>query len=164
MRRGNYLKPIKSDKHEVTWSNLVQNASTTQTVTIAQGVQSAAKDAATECEIGSHVRSIFFEFNINADTITSPKVVHWSINFVPPNTSSFPAPNTYYQTQRSFIFKRGMEMLPKANSTTFKRIFVVRVPRKYARMIDSGIIDLRYICSSAEAINFCGFAIYKEFY
>ncbi len=57
-----------------------------------------------------------------------------------------------------------MEMLPKDASTVFKRIFVVKVPRKFQRMAQNMNIEFRYIATSTEAINACGIAIYKEYY
>ncbi len=161
--RVNRLIPIKSDKHEITWSNLGQNASTQQSIRIFDGVQPSAKNLATECEVGSKVNGVYFEFHFSAETITSPKVIHWDIDIVPAGTSAFPSASTYYQTQRAEIIKRGMEMLPSDQSTVFKRIFVVGIPNKFRRITDAVQMNLRYICSSTETINACGISIYKEF-
>ncbi len=153
---------IQSDKHEVTWSNLAQDAGTAADATnLAVAVQPSGKNLSTEVEIGSIVRSIYFEFHFSAETVTNPKVIHWTIEIVPPGLT-VSNPNLYYQTDRRFIIKRGMEMLPKDVSTVFKRVFVVRIPPKYQRQSDTQIIQFRYQCSSTEAINACGIAIYKE--
>ncbi len=157
------LRPIKSDKHENTWSNLGQNASTVQTVTIAQGTVSADKNSATEVEIGSRVNSIYFEFHFSPAQTGNANVVHWEILIYPSGLTP-PAPNVYYQTNRSMIIKRGMEMLPVNVATVFKRIFVVKIPNSKRRMTDGSIIQFRYIASSTQTINACGIAIYKEFY
>ncbi len=162
-RRQASLRPIKTDKHEVTWSNLVQDASTVITIVIATAVQSADKNASTEIEIGSHIKSIYFEFHFAASVITNAKVIHWVIEYLPVGSSSF-TPSLYYQSQRSYTMKRGMEMLPKDVGTVYKRVFVVKIPRIYQRGKQGGIIRLRYVSTSSEAINACGFAIYKEFY
>ncbi len=161
--RSSRLIPVKSDKHEITWSNLSQNASTQQSVRIIDGVQPSAKNLATECGIGSRVNGVYFEFHFSAESTTTAKVIHWDIDIVPAGTASFPNANTYYQTQRAEIIKRGMEMLPRDQGTVFKRIFVVGIPKKYRRVTDSVQMNLRYICSSSETINACGIAIYKEF-
>ncbi len=163
MARFSRFRPVvHSDKHEITWSNLAQDASVTKIVTFSNAVQPTAKNASTEVLIGSQVRSIYLEFHFSADVITNPKVIHWKVEVLPGGLAPTIA-NSYYQIDRRFIIKRGMEMLPKSVSTVYKRIFVVRIPRKYQRQSESQLIQLRYQCSSAEAINACGIAIYKEY-
>ncbi len=162
-RFRNSLRPIKSDKHELTWSNLAQDASSVQVIVLAKGTDSADKDAPTEVEVGSNVKSIYFEFHFSANVVTNPKVIHWFV--VGKRTGeTIGTPSTYYTDERSSIFKRGMEMLPKDVGTVFKRIFAVSVPRKFWRMAKNMNIEFRYIATSAEAINACGIAIYKEYY
>ncbi len=162
-RRRLNLRPIKSDKHEITWSNLVQDASGTQSIPLSVAVQSADKNAATEVEIGSHIKSIYVEFNCAAQVITNPKVFHWKL--VGQRVGeTITAPSTYYQTDQSRIIKRGMEMLPSDIGTVYKRVFVIRVPKSWQRQQANMTMSLLYIVSSTEAINMCGFAIYKEYY
>ncbi len=162
--RRRFLAPVKTDKHEVTWSFLVADQGTaTAIVPLVIGVQSADKNSPTECEVGSHVRSIYFEFNIAAQTVTNPKVMHWTIQGGPEGTT-LENPLTYYQGNRAQIFKRGMEMLPTNVSTVYKRIFVVRVPKKMQRIQENGFISILFRVSSTESVNNCGFAIYKEQY
>ncbi len=128
------------------------------------GVQSADKDVADEVETGSHIKSIYFEFHFSAEVITSPKVLHWAVHVRPQNLSAAGnTPALYYQNGRNLILKRGMEMLPKSNTTLFKRVFVVRIPRKYQRIAEGDTFNFSYTCSSTETINACGFAIYKEY-
>ncbi len=159
----NFLRPVKSDKHELTWSNLAQDASSVQVIVLAKGTDSADKNASTEVEVGAAIRSIYFEFHFSANVITNPKVIHWFV--VGKRTGeTIGTPSTYYTDERSSIFKRGMEMLVKDTSTVFKRIFVVKVPKKFQRIAKNMNIEFRYIATSAEAINACGIAIYKEFY
>ncbi len=156
--------PLKTDKHENTWSFLAADQGTsTVIVPIVLGVQSADKNSPTECEVGSHVRSIYFEFNLAAQTVTNPKVLHWTIQGGPEGTT-LENPTTYYQGNRAQIFKRGMEMLPTNVSTVYKRIFVARVPKKMQRIQENGFISILFRCTSMETINNCGFAIYKEQY
>ncbi len=163
-RRRGFLAPLKQDKHEITWSFLAADQGTaTIQVPIVIGVHSADKNAPTECEVGSHVRSIYFEFQMAAQTITNPKVLHWELQGGPEGTT-LENPTTYYQGNRAQIFKRGMEMLPADVSTVYKRIFVVRVPKKMQRIQENGFITLLFRCTSTETINNCGFAIYKESY
>ncbi len=157
--------PTKRDKHEITWSNLSQNASTTQNVNLVQGVQVGDKNSSSECAIGSHVRAIYFEFHFSAETISSTKVIHWKVEVLtPPSTQTMSIANSYYQNDRSFIIKRGMEMLPKDVGTVYKRIVLVLIPRVYQRIKEQMFIRFRYQASSTETINACGIAIYKEIY
>ncbi len=158
-RRG---PPIITDKHEVTWSNLSQNASTAIAITLVLGVTASLKNAATEVLIGSKVKFIYLEFHFAAETITSAKVIHWIVEVLAANEGSTTSPANYYQIGRNHIIQRGMEMLPKDVSTVFKRIVPIRIPRGLQRISEGGTIRLRYVCSSAETINACGFAIYKE--
>ncbi len=157
--------PIKTDKHEITWSDLAIDASANKARQLVLGVASADKDSSFECEVGSRVNAIYIEVNIAAQTVTNPKVLHWIVMARPSGaTPAAQTPSLYYQAGRSQILKRGMEMLPSDVSTVYKRVFVVRIPKKSRRISDGDTIDFIYRCSSAESINVCGFAIYKEFY
>ncbi len=154
------LRPIKSEKHEQTWSNLAQDASSAITIPIAD----AKKDptASTEIEIGDHIKWIYFEFHFAAQTTTSPKVIHWWVSKRPFSTASG-SPAVYDQVDKRMILKRGMEMLPSDLATVFKRIFVVKVPRGMQRFGDTDELEFKYICSSAETINACGIAIFRAY-
>ncbi len=160
-RRALALRPVNSIKHEITWSDLAIDASAIIVKDIAIGVEPPDKNLATEVAIGSTVRSIYFEFHFSAQTTTNPKVIHWTIGKEPFGTN-LGSPSSYNTIDRRFIFKRGMEMLPADKSTVFKRIFVVRIPPRFRRIGDNDKLFLRYISTSAETINACGFAIYKE--
>ncbi len=156
--------PIKTDKHEVTFSFLAADfGASIVTVPLAIGVPSADKDGPTECEIGSRVNAIYIEFNCAAETITNPKILHWTVQGGPEG-STIENPAVYYQQNRAQILKRGMEMLPKDVGTVYKRIFLVRIPKKIRRITENGFINLLFRASSTESLNVCGFAIYKEFY
>ncbi len=161
-RRSLALRPVKSVKHEVTWSFLSQDASAIQTIDLAIGTSPSALNAASEVDIGSSVKSVYFELNIAAQTITNPKVFHWKVQIIP-NGITPTTPSGYFSSDRKNILHRGMEMLPKDVGTVFKRIFVVKIPRGKSRFSVGDKLSLIYIVSSAETINHCGFAIYKEF-
>ncbi len=159
-RRGPILK---TDKHEVTWTFLAQNASAVQSVVITNGVQTADADNPTDIEVGNHVKSMYFEFHFSPQVITNPKVIHWEILLRPQGVvPSSATPSAYYQSGRNLVIKRGMEMLPAAAGTVYKRVFVVRIPKKAQRVGEADAINFRYICSSAETINTCGIVIFKE--
>ncbi len=161
-RRGLALRPVQSEKHEITWSNLAQNASTVQTIQIAEGLNASVASAANQVPTGATVKAIYFEFHFSAQVTTNPKVIHWQIGKEPFETD-LSIPSTYFNSDKRFIFKRGMEMLPSDQSTVFKRIFVVRIPPKFRRIGQNDKLVFSYIASSTETINACGIAIYKAF-
>ncbi len=158
-RRG---LPGPSRKHELTWSNLSQDASVTQTIVLAKGTQAADVTDATGNEVksGAKITSIFFEFHFSAEVITNAKVIHWQVAFEPFGTSTGVA-SLYQLVQRRFILKRGMEMLPKDLGTVFKRVLVVKIPPKFQRLGIADEIVFKYISTSTQAINACGIAIYR---
>ncbi len=158
-RRGG--APLKTDKHEITWSNLAQNASAVQAIQLARGTVAADKNLGNEVLIGSKITRIYLEFHFSAETTTNPKVIHWKVEKLDANQTTT-TPSTYYQLGRNHILQRGMEMLPSDQSTVFKRIVSVKIPRGFQRMGQDESIHFRYISTSAETINACGIAIYKE--
>ncbi len=98
---------------------------------------------------------------MSAETITEVKQVHWAIRYIPSGQVSS-GPSQLFGTDRAYVIKRGMEMLPKNVSTVFKRVFTVKIPRKYVRQTDNGGFVFEYIASSANTMNACGIFIYKE--
>ncbi len=161
VRRLRNAAPIQSNKQEITWSNLAQDAGTAKTVVLAVGVKSADADAVTEVEIGHSVKFLYLEFQFSAETITNTKIIHWLVDC---NISGATAGNPiqYYQPDRSFIIQRGMEMLPKSVNTIIKRIVPIRVPRVYQRAKNNWSLRFRYQASLTETINACGICIYKD--
>ncbi len=158
--RRQRFAPIQKDKHEVTWVNLAQNASTQQNVLLAQPVQPSAVSSSTETSIGSHVKAVYLEFHFSAENIASPKIITWTVQVVPSGLSAI-GTAVYYQTRRAYVIKRGMEMLPKDVSTVTKRVMLVLIPKPYQRQKTDQELIFSYTCSSTETINACGFAIYK---
>ncbi len=161
-RRALALRPVKSSKHEIVWSNLSQDASGVQIIEIVRAIDVANVDTATEIEFGSTVKGIYFEFQFSAETITSTKIIHWKIAKEPVGVVGG-VPSAYNTADRRFNLKRGMEMLPKSVNTIIKRIVFIRIPPRMSRMGENDRITFSYIATSAEAINACGIAIYKSF-
>jgi len=165
-RRALSLRPVVSLKHENTWSNLIQDASTTIQVDIIEAVENPI--AADEVDIGSIVKSVFFETNLNGvDNSGATSVFHWYIMKVPAGLGAS-VPSTYNTDTKKWILHRGMEMLPaipigSGGTVQTKRIFVVKLPPRIRRFDDGDKLVLRYVNTSASAINYCGIAIYKEF-
>ncbi len=155
---------IQSRKHEVIWTNLGEDNSTVTTITLAKGTQAADVTDATPAEVksGATIRSIFLEFHFAAETITNAKTVNWTVAKQPFGTS-VGNPNLPMLAQRRFVFKRGMEMLPKDVATVFKRIVVVRIPPRFRRLGINDELVFKYITSSTQTINACGICVYKAF-
>ncbi len=161
------LRPVKSEKHEITWSNLGENASTTKSVPLIQAIESPAGGA--QVEIGSTVRSIYIESNLNGvDNSGTVQVFHWVIFKDPNGAIGSIDPTSYDTINKNKILKRGMEMLPEipigsGGTVQTKRVFVVKIPPRLSRFADSDKLTLNYKSTSTSGINFCGIGIFKEF-
>ncbi len=160
MARNRYA-PLQSNKKEISRSNLNQNASTVQSVTIIQGVELADANAGFEVSAGHKVSSVYFELHFSAEVVAAAKVVHWQVVGLKVG-ETIAAPNTCYQDNRAGILKRGMEMLPRELGTVYKRVFVVKIPKKFQRITKNFLLRFQYIVSSTEGINTCGIGIYKD--
>ncbi len=167
-RRANFLRPVKTEKHETTWSNLAENASTVKAVVL---ITTSATEPTTgnQVETGSHVKSIFFESNLNGvDNSSGAQVFHWQIYKNPNGIFTNQDPAVYDASFKKHIIKRGMEMLPdiplgSGGTVQTKRIFVLKIPKIYQRFGELDQLVLTYKSTSASGINFCGIAIFKEF-
>ncbi len=156
--------PIQSDKHEITWSNLGQDASTPGIqIDLTSVVQPANKNASNEVGIGSRITYLYFEFHFSPAQTANANVIHWTVEYERDGQTTG-ASNTYYQSNRSQILKRGMEMLPVNVATVFKRIFVVKIPRSAQRQRNNQKLTFNYTASSTQTVNACGIVIYKEIY
>ncbi len=166
LRRALAIRPVTTLKHETTWSNLGQNASASIVIDLIDAVESPT--VGDEIDIGSIVKSIFIEFNVNGvDNSGVAQVFHWFIIKLPAGLVAGGG-NSYQTDQKKFILKRGMEMLPEiplgsGGTVQTKRIFVVKIPPRLRRFDDGDRLQLIYQSTSASGINFCGIAIYKEF-
>ncbi len=162
-RRRGIAPVINSEKHEITWSNLAQDAGTaTVTVPLVIAVAPSAVNLATEVPIGATVRSIFIEFNVSASATGTIKIYHWLVQKRMGGLAGSD-PILYNQNAKKSIFKRGMEMIPNNVATVIKRVFVVRIPPRYRRMGQADQLIYAYKASTTDALNSCGIAIYKAF-
>ncbi len=163
--RRRLIPPVITLKHENNSVSLAQNASTNTNLELIVAAESPT--TANEVDIGSIVKSIFVEFNLNGvDNSGAAQVVHWQIIKAPAGLV-FSAPNVYQTDQKKFILKRGMEMLPaiplgSGGTVQTKRIFVVKLPPRLRRFDDGDKLILSYISTSASGINFCHISIFKE--
>ncbi len=159
-RRALRVRPVKSEKEEVTWSNLGINAATAVSIDLIFAVDSPT--TAGQVEIGDTVKNIFLEMNFSAETVTSTKIIHWAIYKLPAGGTAI-LPSTYDSAQKKQILKRGMEMVPKDVNTIIKKIVSLRIPPRLSRFGDSDRLRVVIQASSTESINWCGICIYKHF-
>ncbi len=164
--RRQRFAPLKKNKHEITWTNLEADFGTAKvTIPLIKGVESANANIASEVVIRSKVIGIYIEMQFSSalGAAASATVLHWSVTKEPFGTA-ISNPNLYYQADRRFILKRGMEMIPEANtSTVIKRIFFVKLPNKGTIGQDDEIV-ISMQASGTNVMNWCGIAIYKEIY
>ncbi len=151
---------IHSEKKEATWTALSEDASSEKTIVIYNGTPSADVNLGTEIEVGSVVKWVYFEFHFSAETTTAAKVVHWVIQFVPDGMTTS-IPSVYNPGSKSYTIKRGMAMLVRDQATVFKERFVVKIPRSYQRVKVNTQLEFRYVSTSSNTQNACGFTICK---
>jgi len=162
MARFSRIRPVNSLKHEIIFTNIGIDASAIQRTVLADAVKPASVNLVSEIETGSVVNSVYVEINVSALETGVTKTVNWKIQKITGNVApSSPALGSQVDQKR--ILKRGMEMLPVAVATIFKRTFVVRLPRNLRRFGIGDKLELVWIASSTETINFCGIAIYKHY-
>ena len=165
-RRQMSLRPVVSLKHEITWSNLGENASTVKTVDLIHAQESPLTGI--EIDIGSIVKWIYIETNLNGvDNSGTVQVFHWYIA-KQPSTLVLSDPTTYQSDTKKFILKRGMEMLPEiplgsGGTVQTKRVFVVKIPPRLRRFDDGDKLVLKYKSTSTSGVNYCGIGVFKEF-
>ncbi len=161
-RRRKLANLINSDKHEFTWSDLITDYGSTVSKVIVDPVLAPDANTAAEVTIGSTVTGIYIETNLSREVLTTTGVFHWKVEMIRTGETLVP-PNLYYQINRSQTLKRGMEMLPKDIGVVTKRIFYVRIPKGWQRMKANNRIVIRAISTNTNTLNFCGFAIFKEY-
>ncbi len=160
--RRRLLAPIVSNKHEMTWLNLAEDNSLVKEVEIAVATPRGDINTNIEVSIGSVIKSIYLEFHFSAEATTEVKVVNWTV-IKEQGAQTLANPNALNSVDKSQIFKRGMEMLVRDQSTVFKRIVVISIPKGKQRMMEGSRWLFRYISSSANLQNSCGIGIYKEY-
>ncbi len=144
---------LKTKKLEQTVTQLATNLGAgVQTLTLADAPEPVVLSI--DVPVGSKLRWTQIEFNLSAETITNAKTLHWMVVKNPGGLITF-TPTTYGQTNRKFVFQRGLEMLPKDVSFLVKRIINVRIPPRYRRMDEDDKLQFVYLASSTETLNFC---------
>ncbi len=112
----------------------------------------------TEEVIGAKVKWFYLEFQFSAETITVTKVIHWFLAREPAG-NTIQNPNGYYDPDKRFVIKRGMEMLPKDVNHVIKRAFFVKVPPGLQRLGRDDNWVFKYVSTSSNTMNSCGISI-----
>ncbi len=154
------VRPVKSEKEELTWSNLATDLGAGIQIALATAVDSPT--TAGQVEVGDTIPWVYIEFNVSAETITNTKIFHWYVMKVPAGVTPGSAALYDVNTKRH-VLKRGMEMVPKSVNTIIKRIFVVPLPRNLRRMGDGDKIIIQGNASLTETMNWCGIAIFRHY-
>ncbi len=167
-RRGNSLRPVNTLKHTVD-SQISIPAGTQTDVILVQAVENATSTQANDCDIGSHVRSMF----VNVQVINSTNAVGAINNaycyfFLNPGNliSVFPAVNAVgISNIRKNIFHQEMTMLSDENDSIPITLFkgVLKIPRKASRLGVDDTINVRIgTPAGGPEIEACVQCIYKE--
>ncbi len=140
---------------------------TKQDVTIAKGVDNPVLANVTECEIGSHVRSIFLNIQVSATSTASIANVYMIIYGNPgANIPIANIPNGNVVGSSDFkknIFHQEMIMTEKNTTAIPRTLFkgVLRIPRKFNRIGQDDNIQLS-LYSPGVTYEVCVESIYKE--
>lgn len=151
-------------KHNVIGSALGSAVATTIEHTLAEGVDSPALATPTDVASISRVNLINFDLNIAPDTSNERQIVDWYFAKKLPG-QTLPAANAVGTSNlKSQIFQQGRECL-NGTGNVAKRVGIIRVPPKYARVNDGEKIVFAILNSQADATNtwtYCFTSIYKE--
>ncbi len=169
-RRGNRLRPINTLKHTID-SQISIPAGTSTDVRLVNAVENAVSSTADQCDVGSHVRTIF----VNVQVINSTNAVGAINNcycyfYGDPGgnitPAQFPPVNEVGTSNlRKMIFHQEMTMLSDENDSIPITLFkgVLRIPRKMSRLgVDDKIQVKIGTPVGGPEVEACVQCIYKE--
>jgi len=169
-RNRNRLRPINTLKQTVDSQNAIP-AGTALDVQLVSAVENAVSTNQGQCDIGSHVRSIF----LNVQIINSTNAVGAINNaymyvFGNPGDNipggTFPQVNQVGTSDlRKMIFHQEMAMLSDENDSIPITLFkgVLKIPRKFSRLGVNDTISIRIGTPiGGPEIEACVQCIYKE--
>ncbi len=164
------MRPINTLKHTVDRQDTLP-AGTEIDIRLVRAVENAVSTTAVDCDVGSHVRSIF----VNIQVINSTNAVGAINNaycyfYGNPGASitltDFPPVNAVGASNlRKQIFHQEMAMLSDANDSIPITLFkgVLKIPRKFTRLGVADEINVRVGTPTGGAeLDSCVQCIYKE--
>lgn len=158
-----YLHPVNTRKHVIdNQGGLV--AGTAVNIDIAKGVDSASLAQVSECNVGSHVRSLFLNIQVAATGTAALANVYMIIFGNPSGEISMVNANVVGASDmKKQVFHQEMIMTEKNTTAIPRTLFkgVLRIPRKMQRIGQDDRIRVQLF---APGVNFdyCVQAIYKE--
>ncbi len=168
--RGLRLRPINTLKHTVDAQAAVTPGNQTG-INVVIAVENAVSTDASNCDVGSHVRSIF----LNVQVINSTNAVgainnaYMYVILNPGNNipvANLPPVNEVgTSNQRKQVFHQEMTMLSDENDSIPITLFkgVLKIPRKGSRLgVDDRITVMVGTPTGGPEIEFCVQCIYKE--
>ncbi len=167
-RNRNNLRPINTLKHTIDNQSVIP-AGTVIDVLLAVGAENAVSTDITQCDIGSHIRSIFLNIqvvnSVNATGLINNAYMYAYLN--PGNTiPDFPDVNEVGGSElRKMIFHQEMAMLSDANDSIPITLFkgVLKIPRKGSRIgVNDRILIRIGTPVGGPELDACVQCIYKE--
>ncbi len=164
------MRPINTLKHVIDLQNTVP-AGTLSANPIVTTVENAVSTIASDCDVGSHVRTFFLNVQVinSTDAVGTIDNVYMYAYLNPGNNIAFadlPAVNEIGRSnQRKQVFHQEMAMMsPDQNGipiTLFKG--VLKVPRKASRLgVDDRILIVVGTPTGGAEIDVCIQCVYKE--
>ncbi len=158
--------PIHSTKHYVQWTITPVSVGTTVTQAIALFVPVADKNTSIEVEEGAVVKAVYVELWVIGQSDSASGNVLVSLTKLPGNEPDMTqadhvALNDYANKKNVLYHTQGITNDGVANAQAFLRQWF-KVPKGKQRFGLGDALKLS-ISTQAEAVNFCGFATYKEY-
>ncbi len=168
--RGLRLRPINTLKHTIDTQDTIPAGTEVDKVLIL-AAENAVSGNPTECDVGSHVKSIFLNIQV-VNSTNGAGTINNAYMYIIGNpgaaiaSQAFPAVNAVGQSNlRKMIFHQEMAMLSDANDSIPITLFkgVVRIPRKFTRLGVDDAISVRIGTPVGGAeLDACVQCIYKE--
>ncbi len=167
-RRG--LRPVNTLKHVIDRQE-ANPPDTKLGLVLVNTVENAVSTAATDCDVGSHVRSIFLNVQVvnGADGSGSIENVYMMVYGNPGNNipgASVPNANGVGTSDfRKMVFHQEMAMLSNVGDSIPITLFkgVIRIPRKFNRLgINDQIVVQIFTPVGGPTVNVCTQCVYKE--
>jgi len=159
--------PINSTKHYVQWTVTPVSVGTTVVEPIAVAIEATSANTSTEVRSGATVKAVYVELWVIGQSDSASGNVLVSFYKKPGvgvkiTQAEHIALHTYDNKKNVMYHTQGITNDGVANATPFVRQWF-KVPRGKQRMGLNDALQLA-ISTEAEAVNYCGFATYKEYF
>ncbi len=159
--------PINSAKHYVQWTITPVAVGTTVVERISVGVPVADSNLSTEVRDGAVVKAVYVEIWIIGQSDSASGNVLVSLYKRPGSApvmlqADHVSLNSYENKKNVLYHTQGITNDGVANATPFMRGWF-KIPKGKQRQGRDDGIELA-ISTQAEAVNYCGFATYKEYF